>query len=107
VVAFPERHFSNRTLDDAILPFARWWSGGASDGVTAAYGLYVAACNFEEGDFSGYMSEAGEYLKISRPTAVNLAFAVDEALTHVCAEYSPEENAERLLAYAESLKRRK
>ncbi len=99
--------FQIRTLDDAYFAIREMVVRGAPlIGVTAAYGLYVAACNFEEGDFSGYMSEAGEYLKISRPTAVNLAFAVDEALTHVCAEYSPEENAERLLAYAESLKRR-
>ena len=54
-------------------------------GVTAAMGMYIALANeynsenyrFEE------MTDVASYLKSSRPTAVNLAYAVDEMLREI------------------------
>ncbi len=75
-------------------------------GVTAAYGMYLAALNFSGNDFQKEMSRAADWLKSSRPTAVNLAFAVDEALSVILPEYSIPENTRHLLEYAETLKQR-
>ena len=46
-------------------------------GVTAAYGMYLAALGYEN------LQEAAEKLNASRPTAVNLAWAVNEQLKAV------------------------
>lgn len=75
-------------------------------GVTAAYGMYLAAKGFGEGDFISAMKQAGTWLKSSRPTAVNLAFAVDEALSVISGEKTVAENILLLLDYAESLRQR-
>ncbi|SHF44364.1 methylthioribose-1-phosphate isomerase [Mariniphaga anaerophila] len=49
-------------------------------GVTAAYGMYLALLNFRGSSLEEYLDEKATYLKTARPTAVNLAFAVDEML---------------------------
>jgi len=47
-------------------------------GVTAAYGMYLAARSAPAGKAAaGYWRKAAERLKAARPTAVNLAWAVD------------------------------
>lgn len=46
-------------------------------GITAAYGLYLACLRSEE---DGNLVEVSEHLKGTRPTAVNLAWAVDTVL---------------------------
>lgn len=48
-------------------------------GSTAAYGMYIAALNYQGADegFDEYMQEAAKKLMSTRPTAVNLAYAVD------------------------------
>lgn len=55
--------------------------GAPAIGICAAYSMYVlaarrGACE----DFIGSLIEDGEYLKSSRPTAVNLAWAVDRMI---------------------------
>lgn len=75
-------------------------------GVTAAYGMYLAARNFSGNDFQAEMKRASEKLKSTRPTAVNLAFAVDEALSLISDQFSVSENIEKLFDYAENLKQR-
>ncbi|MFA5327784.1 MAG: S-methyl-5-thioribose-1-phosphate isomerase [Prolixibacteraceae bacterium] len=75
-------------------------------GVTAAYGMFLAAVNYSGANFMAEMKSGGNWLKSSRPTAVNLAFAVDEALSVISEEKSHSENARLLLEYAESLKNR-
>ena len=50
--------------------------GAPAIGVAAAYGMVVAAQWIPDGDFLTGVEEAGEYLKSSRPTAVNLEWAV-------------------------------
>ena len=74
-------------------------------GVTAAYGMYLAARNCTA-NFQSEMLRAAEWLKSSRPTAVNLAFAVDEAFTVISDQLSDAENTRLLLEYAENLKQR-
>ncbi|MBL7965807.1 MAG: S-methyl-5-thioribose-1-phosphate isomerase [Prolixibacteraceae bacterium] len=75
-------------------------------GVTAAYGMYFAAANFIGKDFHSEMIRAADWLKSSRPTAVNLAFAVDEALSVISTQNTIEKNTQLLFEYAESLKQR-
>ena len=75
-------------------------------GVTAAYGMYLAARNYSGNDFQAEMKHAAEELKSIRPTAINLAFAVDEALSVISEPISVLENIEKLFDYAENLKQR-
>jgi len=99
--------FEIRTLDEARIAITEMIVRGAPlIGVTAAYGMYLAATNFNGTDFRSEMKKAAEWLKSSRPTAINLAFAVDEALTVISGEMSVSENTRLLLEYAESLKQR-
>ena len=75
-------------------------------GVTAAFGMFLAARNLSALNFIDEMSKAAELLKSSRPTAVNLAFAVDEALSVISEAKTNSENAQLLFEYAEELKQR-
>jgi methylthioribose-1-phosphate isomerase len=71
--------FDMKTVEDAFFAIKEMVVRGAPlIGVTVAYGMYIAVLNFEEGNFEKYIIEKADYLKSSRPTAVNLAFAVDE-----------------------------
>jgi methylthioribose-1-phosphate isomerase len=95
------------TLEEARFAITEMVVRGAPlIGVTAAYGMYLAACNFSGNDFQAVMKHAAEWLKSARPTAVNLAFAVDEALSVVSEQHSILQNTQLLLEYAESLKQR-
>jgi len=95
------------TLEEARFAITEMVVRGAPlIGVTAAYGMYLAACNFSGNDFQAEMQRTAEWLKLSRPTAVNLAFAVDETLSVVSERHSILQNTQLLLEYAESLKQR-
>lgn len=52
-------------------------------GSTAAYGMYVAALHIPENNFNIKINEAAQRLKATRPTAVNLAYAVDLILNKI------------------------
>ena len=55
--------------------------GAPAIGICAAYCMYVLAAREDScGDFMKKLREEGEYLKSSRPTAVNLAWAVDRMI---------------------------
>jgi len=96
-----------QTLEEARFAITEMIVRGAPlIGVTAAYGMYLAARNASEGDFHTEMKHAASWLKSSRPTAVNLAFAVDEAMAVISVDLSISENIQLLLEYAESLKQR-
>jgi methylthioribose-1-phosphate isomerase len=75
-------------------------------GVTAAYGMYLAARDYSGNDFHTEMKRVGDWLKSSRPTAVNLALAVDEALSTISVLNNIFENLDLLFNYAENLKQR-
>ena len=75
-------------------------------GVTAAYGMYLAARASSGYNFLTEMVGVAEWLKSSRPTAVNLAFAVDEALSVISTQFTAKKNIRLLFDYAECLKQR-
>ena len=64
-------------------------------GSTAAYGLYVALLHAPDDrqSLSKYIGEAAKLLKATRPTAVNLAYAVDRVLQAMEAGESQKEKA--------------
>lgn len=60
--------------------------GAPAIGIFAAYSIYLLAAKFDVGDkkaFSEYLMEKGHYLISSRPTAVNLSWAVNRMLNLV------------------------
>lgn len=71
-------------------------------GVAAAYGMYFAALEaIDNQQFTKYIQESAQKLKAARPTAVNLAWAVDHQLGLVSENYKilPSillENAEKI-----------
>jgi len=67
-----------KTLEDTFLAIKEMKVRGAPlIGVTAAFGMYLGLLNFKKGDVDAFLKKSAEYLKSSRPTAVNLAFATD------------------------------
>ncbi|MDD2388299.1 MAG: S-methyl-5-thioribose-1-phosphate isomerase [Desulfobacterales bacterium] len=75
------------SVDDVIVAIKSMVVRGAPlIGVTGAYGLYLAAVNSSGKDISeGYLINEAARLKTARPTAVNLAWAVDQVLAEVLA----------------------
>jgi len=71
---------SLKTFDEALLAIKEMTVRGAPlIGITAAYGIYLAVVNFNSNeDFSEYFFRKCAEMKTARPTAINLAFAVDE-----------------------------
>jgi len=95
------------TLDEAFFAISEMVVRGAPlIGVTAAYGMYLAAANFTGTNFYADLVKVAQYLKSSRPTAVNLGFAVDEALGVVSENRTIEENTGLLFDFAELLRNR-
>ncbi|MEX0329961.1 MAG: S-methyl-5-thioribose-1-phosphate isomerase [Puniceicoccaceae bacterium] len=95
----PEDERSIRIIDQRLLPHAfvieDIWSveamatairdmhvrGAGLIGASAGYGMYLAAIEARgKLDFMEHLTAAGEQLKATRPTAVNLAWAVDRQL---------------------------
>jgi methylthioribose-1-phosphate isomerase len=96
-----------RTLEEARFAITDMIVRGAPlIGVTAAHGMHLAAANFSGDNFMVEMKKAADWLKSSRPTAVNLAFAVDEAFSVISETKSDSANTRALLEYAELLKTR-
>lgn len=92
-----QRHLPHRfviielaTVDEVVVAIRDMAVRGAGlIGATAAYGMAIAASTAPEGD-EGFIREAAEELILTRPTAVNLAWAVRrqmEAMSGIsCAE---------------------
>jgi len=91
-----------RLLDQRALPFEERWlaltdyhvvaariadlavRGAPAIGAAAAYGLALAALHAPDGDLAALrrtLAEAAQTLKAARPTAVNLAWAVERVLS--------------------------
>lgn len=78
--------------------------GAPMIGVTAAYGLYLAALEIGDvEDFDARIREQAEMLNATRPTAVNLKWALDQQLKALAGGGSCADKAARLLARAHSL----
>lgn len=94
-----------KTADDAFFAIKEMVVRGAPlIGVTAAYGMYLALQEYENGNLEDFITEKAEYLKSSRPTAVNLAFAVDEMLQVILENRPIDELLSAALKKAHSLK---
>jgi methylthioribose-1-phosphate isomerase len=71
--------FDIETVNDACFAISEMVVRGAPlIGITAAYGMYLAVSDFAGTDFEIHVLQSAEKLKATRPTAVNLAFYVDE-----------------------------
>jgi len=64
--------------------------GAGLIGATAGYGMYIAAIE-AEGRGDDALAQAGNLLKATRPTAVNLAWAVDRQLKQIATAHTPAE----------------
>lgn len=94
-----------KTVEDTFFAIKEMVVRGAPlIGVTAAYGMYLALLKFDGDDLETYLNEKADYLKSSRPTAVNLAFAVDEMTGFILKEKSNPELIHQALKKAHSLK---
>jgi len=94
-----------RTVDDAIYAIQTLMVRGAPlIGVTAAYGLVLAAAAAaENGGGRDYIEAEAARLKAARPTAVNLAWAVDRTLGDVLSETDPGRRVARARESASAL----
>lgn len=71
--------------------------GAGLIGATAGYGMYIAALNapkHSREDFCASLEAAGRKLKATRPTAVNLAWAVDRQMAAIQGDHSVDEMIE-------------
>lgn len=74
-----------KSVDDIAMAIKDMHVRGAGlIGATAAYGMYLAALEAPKNvSFDNYLAESGEKLKATRPTAVNLAWAVERQLENI------------------------
>ena len=108
IQVFDQRYFPHKIVtfdltssEDAFLAIREMVVRGAPlIGVTAAYGYYLACKESQEDQ---YLSQRCQHLRSSRPTAVNLNWALDYMEKNVltCPE---DERAARALGYANHLK---
>jgi len=80
-----------KTVDDVIKAIKDMYVRGAPlIGATGAYGMYLATLNAPGNRIDPeYLKKEGDRLKSARPTAVNLAWAVDKVLTTIVTESDP------------------
>ncbi len=62
--------------------------GAGLIGAAAGYGMYLATLESPKNDFYSYLMNAGEKLKSTRPTAINLSHAVDIQLEELRRTFS-------------------
>lgn len=93
------------SLDDAILAIRDMAVRGAPlIGVTAAYGMWLAAREAPEGTaFEDFMKEAAGRLHATRPTAVNLAWGLERQLRVVAGAADRGDAIDRLLREADRI----
>lgn len=70
--------------------------GAPAIGIAAAYAVYLAAKAIKGSDFSEELLKAAEIIKSSRPTAVNLSWAVDKQLD-LTSKVTDKREAEKIL----------
>jgi len=97
--------FDLKNVDEAFYAIKEMVVRGAPlIGVTAAFGMYLAVKQFEGGEFEKYIKDKADFLKSSRPTAVNLAFAVDEMVDYILRFKADPGFIEKVLQKANDLK---
>ncbi len=99
--------FDIKTVEDAFFAIKEMVVRGAPlIGVTAAYGMYLSLLNYKGNDIITFLKEKAEYLKSSRPTAINLTFAIDEMLRFIISEISSPDLKQKTLEKANSVKQK-
>ena len=94
-----------RTVEETFFAIREMVVRGAPlIGVTAAYGMYLALLECNESDPEQHLLGKAAYLKSSRPTAVNLAFAVDEMVNFILKHKTEADLVEKTLEKADQLK---
>lgn len=94
-----------RTVEETFFAIREMAVRGAPlIGVTAAYGMYLALLEFNKGNLEQQLLEKAVYLKSSRPTAVNLAFAVDEMVDFILKHKTDADLVKTTLKKAHQLK---
>jgi methylthioribose-1-phosphate isomerase len=98
--------FSIKTTDDAAYAIKEMVVRGAPlIGVTAAYGMYLACVEAKEKlDDRKYLNEVALKLNSTRPTAVNLAWAISEMLEVIIKVDDAEERIKIALKRAADIK---
>ncbi len=94
-----------RTVDETIIAIKDMYVRGAPlIGATGAYGVYLATITCPAKDINdNYLIKECEKLKASRPTAVNLAWAVDLALDEILKVSTPEDRISTAKKIAEKI----
>jgi methylthioribose-1-phosphate isomerase len=77
--------------------------GAPLTGIAAAYGLALAALAAAGPDFRAEIEEAAAELRATRPTAVNLSWALDRVLAAAAEAGTAEEGASAVLAAAQRI----
>jgi methylthioribose-1-phosphate isomerase len=73
-------------------------------GVTAAYGIYSATLTNRTGkDRESYLMEVAQLLKNTRPTAIDLYYAIERALDEIIGIKDPEQQSGRALEVANEM----
>lgn len=90
-----------KTAEDAFYAIREMVVRGAPlIGVTAAFGLYLAARNSDTKNWCDEIKKAGALLNSARPTAVNLKYALDLSMAEVNCSASREGIMDRLFHMA-------
>jgi len=93
-----------KTVDEVAVAIKDMHVRGAGlIGATAGYGMYIAALNAPKDSFDDFMVKAGEQLKATRPTAVNLAWAVGRQLEAIKQGSSADEKIQIALKTAKEI----
>ena len=94
-----------KNIDDIIMAIKEMYVRGAPlIGVTAAYGVYLAVLNSPVKTIEdGYLKEECSRLISARPTAVNLAWAVDKVLSEVLKVTKPNKKIDTARIQAEKI----
>ncbi len=82
--------------------------GAGLIGATAGYGMYIVSLEAERNaksieDFESFLKLAGDFLKSTRPTAVNLQWAIDRQIKEIKKGYSVEEKINIALETAKKI----
>ena len=93
-----------KTADDAAHAIKEMLVRGAPlIGATAAYGIYLAAVNHQGGNLTEHLKKEAEKLKATRPTAINLDWALKRMLSSIDHLEDQERTAALLLAEANKI----
>jgi methylthioribose-1-phosphate isomerase len=95
-----------KSIEDAYNAIKEMWVRGAPlIGVTAAYGMYLGLLGLSQTeDINQKIKELSSYLESSRPTAVNLKYAIDLVLEKIKSGTSLQEKTKIALEIANQLK---